>query len=301
MLGSLRLSGKSLLLILTVLFFTVSDISAQQPQINNSPKQNTESESTLSDSLKNSLSDSLKNSFETKVFDEKETRFSAASVVNKPAAEHNEEEEVPDTIRTNYVYKHKRGATEYNVEFGVSPLKPARFAGPREYDIDHRKMLTLDVRIGRTLGTVGPVTYAYMFGVTPLVVAFKNEVGNPAYVSPTATPNVAPTHRETSYGFGVTPANFRFTFMPNRRIKPFLKLGAGALFFNKPVPVPYAGRIHFQGDWGGGLIIHPKDEPKKFFTIGARYLHLSNANVHGRRNNPGYNAITFYLGFSVFK
>jgi hypothetical protein len=198
-------------------------------------------------------------------------------------------------------YKHRRGAIEYNFEFGIAPFPPTHFAGPEEYDRSSRKMTTIDIRIGRTLGTAKSVTYAYMFGVTPLVVAFNNEVRNPAYISQTATPNVYSTRRETTYGFGISPANFRFTFMPNRRVKPFLKLGAGFLYFNKSMPIPVAGRYHFMGDWGGGLMVHSKKNPKRFVSLGYRYFHVSNANIYGKENNPGYNANTFYIGFSFFK
>jgi Lipid A 3-O-deacylase (PagL) len=293
MLGNLRLStARSLFLILTVLFFTVAANAQQQTNDSTAETENPKGESFLNETAPEAS--------DKKKFARKETSFFEPPVVNKTAAAAEIGEE-RDTIPPDRTYKHRRGAIEYNFEFGVAPFKPARFAGPREYDIDARKMLTFDLRVGRTIGTKGPVTYAYMFGITPLVVAFKNEVVNPSYVSASITPGVEPVRRETSYGFGIAPANFRFTFLPNRRIKPFLKLGAGGLFFNKSMPVPRSGRYHFMGDWGGGLIIHPKDDPKRFFTIGARYLHISNANIRGRINNPGYNAVTLYFGFSIFR
>jgi len=106
--------------------------------------------------------------------------------------------------------------------------------------------------------------------------------------------------RETTYGFGISPANFRFTFLPNRRIKPFLKLGAGFLYFNKPLPISESGHYQFMGDYGGGFMVHLKNS-KQFLTFGYRYFHISNANIHGKINNPGYNANIFYVGFSFFK
>ncbi|MDQ3798518.1 MAG: acyloxyacyl hydrolase [Acidobacteriota bacterium] len=298
MLENLRLAAGSLFLILTVLFFTVA---AQQQQSNNLLKTTAAAATAAEKDLKNESDsiESIQTPFEPEIYSAKETSFFKPGKFefnpSKPAKADTE------TVQNNYLYKHRRGAIEYNFEFGVAPFRPSKFAGPDEYDRSRRKMTTLDIRIGRTLGTKKGVTYAYLFGITPLVVAFKNEVRNPAFVSATATPTVSPTVRETSYGFGISPANFRFTFMPNRRIKPFLKLGAGALYFNKPIPVPVAGRYHFMGDWGGGLMIHSRKNPKRFLSLGYRYFHISNANIYGKKNNPGYNANTLYIGFSVFK
>lgn len=284
--GILRLAAGSLFLILTVLFFTVS---AQQP--NDSLKEDLKTESGFIESIQTPFERGFLAKKETNFFAPDKSEFNPA----KPVAAQDE------TTQTRSVYKHRRGAIEYNFELGIAPFPPTHFAGPEEYDRSKRKMTTLDIRIGRTIGTAKGVSFAYMFGVTPLVVAFNNEVKNPAYISPTATPNVYPTRRETTYGFGIAPANFRFTFLPNRRIKPFLKLGAGAIYFNKSIPIPVAGRYHFMGDWGGGLMIHSKRNPKRFVSLGYRYFHISNANIYGKENNPGYNANTFYIGFSFFK
>jgi hypothetical protein len=57
-------------------------------------------------------------------------------------------------------------------------------------------------RFGRVVGTKKNVSYEYMFGVTPLAIFRANEVVNEDFVSPTETPLVAPTKRETSYGIG---------------------------------------------------------------------------------------------------
>jgi len=284
MLGILRLAAGSLFLILTVFFFTVA------AQIKDSLKEDLKTESVFTESTQPSFDKEFSTKKKTDFFTPREL------VIRKPS-----ETTEPEAQNQRSVYKHPRGGIEYNFEFGFAPFRPTKFAGPDEYDRSQRRLTTLDIRISRTIGTVKGVSYAYMFGVTPLVVAFNNEVKNPAYISPTATPNIYPTMRETTYGFGISPANFRFTFMPNRRVKPFLKLGAGALYFNKAMPVPYAGRYHFMGDWGGGLMIHSKNNPKRFLSLGYRYLHISNANIYGKENNPGYNANTFYIGFSFFK
>lgn len=291
MLGILRLASGSLFLILTVLFFTVA---AQEQQTNESLRAAEDSET------ESGFIEPAQTPSEAGIFTKKKTNFFAPRepVTRKPAGT-TEQRAGAQNGQPNY--KHRRGAIEYNFELGIAPFPPTHFAGPSEYDRSGRRMTTIDIRIARTIGTAKGVSFAYMFGVTPLVVAFKNEVRNPAYISPTATPNVYPTVRETTYGFGISPANFRFTFLPKRRVKPFIKLGAGGIYFNKSLPIPAAGRYHFMGDWGGGLMIHSKKNPKRFLSIGYRYFHISNANIYGKENNPGYNANTFYLGFSFFK
>jgi hypothetical protein len=75
-----------------------------------------------------------------------------------------------------------------------------------------------------------------MFGVTPLTVFTKNEVVNTDYISPTATPDIAPTKRETTYSTGFQPINFKFIFLAKNRLKPYAQTGAGILVVSKAVP-----------------------------------------------------------------
>lgn len=288
MLGISRLAAGSLFLILTALFFTAA---AQQTE--DSPAKDLKDEPAFTESIQTPPVREILSQKETKLFTRRKN-----GLVKRKSADDNVE---PETINVNNIYKHRRGGIEYNFELGIAPFAPTHFAGPTEYDRTGRRMTTIDIRLARTFGTVKGVSFAYMIGVTPLVVALKNEVRNPADISPTAKPNLYPTKRETTYGFGVTPANFRFAFLPNRRVKPFIKLGAGFLYFNKSIPIPTAGRYHFMGDWGGGLMVHSKKNPKRFVSLGYRYFHISNANLYGEENNPGYNANTFYIGFSFFK
>lgn len=201
--------------------------------------------------------------------------------------------------RSDDDYTMRRGDKEFNFEIGIAPFKPSYFAGPEEYNRSMRRMGFLNFRIGRVVGTKRGVTYTYLFGFTPLIVALKNEVKNEDYVSPTVTPNVAPTKRETSYGVGFQPINFRFTFYAEKKIKPYFQAGAGIAFFNKSLPIPVSRRMQFTGDLGFGFLFHTSKN--KFWTLGYKYFHLSNGNIGGKINNPGYNANTFYIGYSFLK
>jgi hypothetical protein len=301
MLDSLRLAAGSLFLILTVLFFTVA---AQQPQqqTNDSLKKE---DLTAVDSF-NKDDSTMRHLIESESLIKKETGFFAPSrnsLISPKKNSESDEIQLPPESQTSgerSVYRARRGAREYSFEVGIAPFDPTHFTGEKTYNTTGRKLGTLNFRIGRVIGTPKSITVTYLLGFTPLVVARANEVRNPAYVSPTVTPNVPRTKRETSYGFGMTPANFRFTFFPGSRVKPFAQVGAGVLFFNKSLPIPESRRFQFTGDFGGGFIVHLAN-PKQFMIFGYKYFHISNGNIGGKKWNPGYNANLFYIGFSVFK
>jgi hypothetical protein len=284
MLGILRLAAGSLFLILTVLFFTVS---AQQTEESLSLKKDSRGESTQT-------------AIEKESFIKRENGFfkPAENRLISPKSAASGEDEPETTERS--VYRARRGAVEYNFEVGIAPFDPTHFTGEKTYNTTGRKLGTLNFRVGRVIGTTKGITVTYLWGLTPLVVARAHEVRNTAFVSPTETPNIPPTKRETGYGFGGTPANFRFTFFPGSRVKPFAQVGAGILFFNKPIPIPESRRLQFTGDFGGGFIVHLAN-PKHFMTFGYKYFHISNGNIGGKEWNPGYNANVFYIGFSFFK
>lgn len=195
-------------------------------------------------------------------------------------------------------YSLKRGDKEVQIEYGISPLNPSNFAGPKEFDVYGRDLHLFTARFARVIGTKRNVSYQYMFGATPLAVFTKNEVVNTAYVSPTATPNIAPTKRETTYGTGFQPVNFKFIFLAKNRLKPFAQVGAGILVTNKAVPVPRSTLFQLTGDFGGGLMYMLSD--KRALNFGYKYFHISNGNINGKINNPGFNANVFYLNYSFF-
>jgi len=203
-----------------------------------------------------------------------------------------------DANQTGEGYRLKRGEKELQFEFGVSPFNPSNFAGPKEFDVYGRDVYLANFRVGRVIGTKVPVTYQYLFGATPLAVFTKNEVTNPDYVSAAATPNIAPTKREITYGVAVQPVNFRFIFLPDRRYKPYAQFGAGILLTNKPVPVPQSRTLNFTGDFGGGLMYMISES--RAVNFGYKYFHISNGNFGGKINNPGYNANVFSVSYSFF-
>jgi hypothetical protein len=195
-------------------------------------------------------------------------------------------------------YKLRRGDKEFSIEYGISPFNPSNFAGPKEFDVYGRDLHLFTARFSRVIGTKKNVSYQYMFGVTPLAIFTKNEVINPDYVSSTATPNIAPTKRETTYGVGFQPVNFKFIFLAKNRLKPYAQTGAGILVAKKAVPVPRSTLFQLTGDFGGGLMYMLSEN--RAVNFGYKYFHISNGNINGKINNPGFNANVFYVNYSFF-
>lgn len=226
-----------------------------------------------------------------KIIKDKAPQSNESTVVQTSASEENTETRDDD-------YKLRRGNRSFTVEYGVSPFNPSNFAGPKEFDVYGRDLHLFSFRIGRVIGTKKNVSYEYMFSASPLAVFTKNEVTNPAYVSATATPDIAPTMRETTYGFGIQPVNFKFIFFAKNRLKPYAQAGAGVLFTNKPIPVPVSRTLNLTGDFGGGLMYMLSK--KRAVSLGYKYFHISNGNIGGKINNPGFNANVFYIDYSFF-
>jgi opacity protein-like surface antigen len=193
-------------------------------------------------------------------------------------------------------YRLTRGNKTFSIEYGISPFNPSNFSGPKEYDVYGRDLHLYSFRIGRVIGTKRNVSYEYMFGVTPLAVFTKNEVVNKAFVSATQTPGVPPTKRETSYGIGFQPVNFKFMFFAKNRLKPYAQVGAGILVVNKAVPVPRSTLFQFTADFGGGLMYMLN--ARRAINLGYKYFHISNGSINGKKNNPGFNANLFYINYS---
>jgi hypothetical protein len=194
-------------------------------------------------------------------------------------------------------YLLKRGAKQFEIVPNFAPIQPTFFSGVKEYNTDGRRLALLNVRFTRTIGTIRNVTYQYFFELTPLAVAFNNEVRNPKYISDAETPTESKTIRKTAYGAGFQPANFRFLFRARKRVKPYAQVGAGMIFFNQRMPVPEATAYNFTGDFGGGLyIVTDRENPEKAISISYRYFHISNFNTTDF--NPGYNANVISIGYS---
>ncbi|MDQ3181190.1 MAG: acyloxyacyl hydrolase [Acidobacteriota bacterium] len=192
-------------------------------------------------------------------------------------------------------WKIPRGSIEYGAEFGFAPNIATWLTGGKVWDISRHKHLATSVRWGRILGTNGNVTFSYAVEFIPLSLTIGNEVVNKNYTPGSATES--PTKRETTYGFVISPANFRFIFFPKFRLRPFLGSALGPSYHFKNVPIPSGSKWNLMLDFqiGGQYML----SEKKAIQFGYRYFHLS--NVYLSNYNPGYNVNMFFIGYSIFK
>ena len=193
-------------------------------------------------------------------------------------------------------WKLQRGSKEWALEFGYAPMQPTFLSGREEYDTNGRKFLLGSFRWGRVIGTAKGVTYEYLFEAVPIATAIRNEVVDPGYTRGARAGSSSYTVRENTYGAAIHPAGFRFVFLPEKRLKPYLQTSAGFIFTSKPIPIPESPNYNFSGDFGGGLMYSL--DRNRTINFGYRYFHISNMNIG--EINPGYNANIFYIGYSSF-
>jgi hypothetical protein len=73
----------------------------------------------------------------------------------------------------------------------------------------------------------------------------------------------------------------------------FLEVALGMIYADDEFP-PGGTRFNFTEQFGVGATYRLKDD--LFFVGGARFIHISNAYIHGRDQNPGINAVGGYVG-----
>jgi len=168
-------------------------------------------------------------------------------------------------------------------------------SGPKVWDISGHRQQLGSLRWGRILGTKGIVTFSWAFEFIPLSLAIGNEVTNKNYTPGSTTQS--PTKRETTYGFTINPASFRFIFFPKFRLRPFIGSGIGPSYHFKSIPIASGTKWNLMIDFqiGGQYML----SEKKAIQFGYRYFHLS--NLYLAAYNPGYNTNVYFVGYSIFK
>lgn len=107
------------------------------------------------------------------------------------------------------------------------------------------------------------------------------------------TPPVARSVRETRYAWGFTPTGLQMNFRNKKKYQPFVDISAGMLFFHHVVPNFGGTKVNFTPAVGVGLEIERDNGTS--FTVGYKFLHLSNANRGV--NNPGFQSNLIYVGY----
>ncbi|MFL6375386.1 MAG: acyloxyacyl hydrolase [Pyrinomonadaceae bacterium] len=107
------------------------------------------------------------------------------------------------------------------------------------------------------------------------------------------TPPVARSVRENRYAWGFTPAGVQFNFRNKKKYQPFADISAGMLFFHHIVPNFGGTKLNFTPAIGAGLEIENSNGTS--FTVGYKFLHVSNANRG--TSNPGIQNNLIYVGY----
>ncbi|MBI1372792.1 MAG: outer membrane beta-barrel protein [Phycisphaera sp.] len=81
------------------------------------------------------------------------------------------------------------------------------------------------------------------------------------------------------------------------KIKVFVEAGAGLAYFNDNTPGPEG--THFNFTPQGGVGVKWRFADNIGLIAGVRYLHISNANIHGSDRNPGIDSIGGYGGLTI--
>jgi hypothetical protein len=192
---------------------------------------------------------------------------------------------------TDSPYMLKKGDNEFGFWAGGAFTATTIFGGLHEDEARDRRFFIAAFRYGRTLTANDSVALQYTLDAIPLALAIGN------IESSTTVGTVTTFKRGTAYGAGVTPLGLQLDFRNRSHVKPFIHLNGGLLFFNKPVPLPDAGKLALIGETGAGLRVFTSD--RRAVSLGVKFHHVSNGDRSG--SNRGYNQFIFYAGFSIFK
>lgn len=191
-------------------------------------------------------------------------------------------------------YELKKGMNEWGFWAGVAPSATHAFGGLHEDETRDRHLVLAAFRYGRVFAANRSVAWEYTLDAIPLALAGGNII---SAVRATPEGAIISAQRETTYGAGVSPLGLQLNFSNQSKVKPFVHINAGLLVFNKPVPLPDAGRLAFTLEGGGGVRVFTSE--RHAVTLGVRLHHISNGDRSG--SNRGLNEFVIYAGFSVFR
>ena len=182
-----------------------------------------------------------------------------------------------------------KSKNEFGLWAGGSLGLPSALGGSRDLKIP----FILGLRYGRVLLASEYAALEYTIDLVPVAVVSAPHGGfsNPGGA---ASPGAG---RDYAYGIGAIPVGFKLFVAHQHRVKPYLTVSSGPLYFNKQVPVPDSAKFNFLSTAGGGVQIFVSS--RRALTVEYVVGHLSNAGVGNL--NPGFNSSTFHFGFSVFR
>jgi hypothetical protein len=97
---------------------------------------------------------------------------------------------------------------------------------------------------------------------------------------------------EDSLGSGLN-VGLRYHFLEYKRVSLFIDGIAGLFYANRNFP---EGGTHFNFNEQLGLGVTFRLGENTHLISGARFMHISNARIHGEDENPSYDALGGYIG-----
>jgi opacity protein-like surface antigen len=99
--------------------------------------------------------------------------------------------------------------------------------------------------------------------------------------------------RRWVYGGGMSPIGFRWSFLPQRKVQPFLGGHGGFMESTQQIPINYAGTFNFTFDFDAGFEWYRTHSRSLRFEY--RYHHISDHNL--TTYNPGIDNSLFQVSY----
>jgi hypothetical protein len=184
----------------------------------------------------------------------------------------------------------ERGQRSLGMWAGASLSSSAVFG-----TITDRRLFLSGLRLEYVLESTGVVTTTYTIDVHPLAVV----TNTPRYGlqqirerDGSVVTYLVETGRSSVVGAGVSPVGLQVYSRQRRGARFFGGGSAGAIWFNREMPVAYARRFNFALQLGGGAEIAAGNGG--VLVLGYKFHHLSNAGTAPA--NPGMDGHVFYVG-----
>jgi Lipid A 3-O-deacylase (PagL) len=183
----------------------------------------------------------------------------------------------------------ERGQRSLGMWAGASLSSSAVFG-----TITDRRLFLSGLRLEYVLESTGAVTTTYTLDVHPLAVV----TNTPRYGlqrvrdrDGTFVNYLVESGRSSVIGAGMSPLGLQFYSRARRGARLFGGGSAGAIWFNREMPVAYARRFNFALQLGGGAEVATEGG---VLVLGYKFHHLSNAGT--APSNPGMDGHVFYVG-----
>lgn len=184
----------------------------------------------------------------------------------------------------------ERGQRSFGMWAGASLSSSTVFG-----TITDRRLFLSGLRVEYVLESTGAVTTTYTMDVHPLAVV----TNTPSYGlqrirerDGTLGTYLVEIDRSPVIGAGLSPLGLQFYSRSHRGARLFGGGSAGAIWFNREMPVAYARRFNFALQLGGGAEVAAGNGG--VLVLGYKFHHLSNAGTAPA--NPGMDGHVFYVG-----